>query len=290
MTPTVTSRTLRAVVADDEHGARSHLRELLLGCRVQTVAECASGDVVEDVVRRERPDVLCLDVRMPGTDGVEVARAVARRRGSGALPAIVFTTGFGDYAVLAFDVGAVDYLLKPLSPPRVRQAVERVRGRLAADLTPGGAAPPAAPARIFVPTGDHSVAVAPEHIWFVEARGRMSVMHTDRGVWVLRASLGAIERALAAAGFLRTHRAYIVNVRRVRAFVPWSRDTYSLLLDAEEETHIPVAKSRLAALRESAIWIPGAGGYRGTGAEGQGRDRGREQQRTGPRDRRGAGR
>ena len=284
----MTGGALRAVVADDEDGAREHLRELLSACQVQTVAECASGDLVEDAVRRACADLLCLDIRMPGTDGVEAARSVARRRGSLAHPAIVFTTGFADYAVPAFDVGAVDYLLKPLSPPRVRQAVERVREKLGADLPPRVAGPGATVAadRLFVPAGDHRVAVEAEHIRFVEARGRTSIMHTDRGVWSLRAPLGA----LAARGFVRTHRAYLVNVRRVRAFVPWSRDTHSLLLDGGEETHVPVAKSRLAALRESVIWIPGAGGHRGIGAKRQGRDRSRKQQGPGPRDRRGAGR
>jgi hypothetical protein len=114
-------------------------------------------------------------------------------------------------------------------------------------------------------------------------------MHTDLGVYALRVPLGAIERALAPHGFLRTHRAYVVNVRRVRALVPWSRDAHSVLLDGGEETHIPVAKSRLAALRDSVIWIPGAGGHRGSRTEGQSGDRGRRQQGPGSGDRRGAG-
>jgi DNA-binding LytR/AlgR family response regulator len=290
----VAAPVLRAVVADDEDGARRHLRELLSSCRVNTVAECESGDAVEDAVRRARADVAYLDVRMPGLDGMEAARALVRRRGTGASPAVVFTTGFADYAVRAFEVGAVDYLLKPLSPARVREAVERVRARLSVDgadreLSRAANVPAAVSPRIFVPSGDHCIAVAPEHIRFVEARGRASVIHTDFGRHALRVSLGTIDRALIGHGFLRTHRAYVVNVRRVRALVPWSRDAYSLLLDGGEETHVPVAKSRLTVLRESVIWISGAGGYRGSRASGQSRARSGGQQGIGPRDRPGAG-
>jgi DNA-binding LytR/AlgR family response regulator len=282
---------LRAVVADDEAGARDHLRVLLSECGVATVAECASGDEVEDAVCRARADVVCLDVRMPGIDGVEAARALAGHRGPGEPPAVVFTTGFADYAVRAFDVDAVDYLLKPLSPARLRKAIERVRVRIAGETMSRRivAAPPPTAARVFVPAGDHHVAVAPEHLRFVEARGRASIVHTDLGRYTLRVPLGTIERALAGYGFVRTHRGYLVNVRRVRALVPWSRDAHSLLLDGGEETHIPVAKSRLTVLRESVIWISGAGGHRGSGTEGQGRTRGRSQQGVGSGDGPGPG-
>jgi DNA-binding LytR/AlgR family response regulator len=121
---------------------------------------------------------------MPGTDGVEAARAIARSRAAALPPAIVFTTGFPDYATRAFDIGAVDYVLKPLSSSRVRQAMERVRTWLAArHVSPSavtrapvrGAAATgtlvdgatAVVRRVFIPAGDHSIAVAPEHIRFI---------------------------------------------------------------------------------------------------------------------------
>jgi hypothetical protein len=145
--------------------------------------------------------------------------------------------------------------------------------------------------QVLIPTDDHRVALSPEMIRFVEARAGDAVFHTDRGTFRLRLSLARIEQTLAPWGFLRTHRAYLINLGRVQALIPWSRTAHSLLLDDGQETHVPVAKSRLAAFRGSVIWIPHSGGPRsGPRIEGKGGDRGRRQPRVGPGDRRRAGR
>ncbi|MBI3998145.1 MAG: response regulator transcription factor [Armatimonadetes bacterium] len=273
MTP---SGLLRAVIADDEAGARWHLRGLLEDCRVRTVAECATGAEVLPAVGRTSPDLLCLDVRLPDFDGLEVAR----RLEPGARPAVVFATGYADYAAAAFDLDAADYLVKPLTAARVREAIQRVWARLQRTR---GEAPVA---RIFVPAGDHRLALAPQAIRFVEARDGVCLMHADDGIHPVRAPLAQIERLLAPHGFLRTHRAYLVNLHRVRALVPWSRHVQSLLLDDEKETHVPVAKSRLAAFRRSVIWITRTGGSpHASGAWRPGGDRGRLQPGVGPGDR-----
>lgn len=275
---------LRAVIADDEAGARTHLRGLLLGAGVQTVCECETGGAALEAVATMGPDLLCLDVRMPGRDGIEVGRLM--RDGGG--PEVVFTTGYADYAAAAFDMGAADYLLKPLSAARVEEAVRRVRARLA--RRPQTAPVPAVP-RVFVPSDAHHVAVAPEDILYVEARDGSSHIHTDAGARVVRASLVRLERMLAQYGFMRTHRAYLVNLRRVRALVPWSRHVHSVLLDGGKETHVPVAKSRLAAFRSSVIWVAQAGGGRdGLRASREGGRRGRRQPGAGSGNRRRAGR
>jgi DNA-binding LytR/AlgR family response regulator len=298
-----TASRLRAVIADDEAGARAHLRALLEALRVQIVAECAGGREVAPLVAEARPDLVCLDVRMPDLDGIDVARRLHP-----GLP-VVFTSGYADYAAEAFEVGAADYVLKPLSPARLGEAMRRVRTRLrftggvsAAGPWPGagtgsGADSGAEPwtgtvpfPRIYIPVDDHRVALAPEAIRFVEAQGGVCVVHTDDTSYRLRTPLGRLERLLGGCGFLRTHRAYLVNLRRVRALVPWSRHVHSLLLDGGQETHLPVAKSRLAAFRGSVIWIPHAGGQRsGPRTGGEGGDRRRREPRVGPRHRGGAG-
>lgn len=275
---------LRAVIADDEAGARAHLRTLLLGAGVQTVGECESGGAVLEAVAAMGPDLLCLDVRMPGPDGIEVGRLLR----SGVGPEIVFTTGYSDYAAAAFELGAADYLLKPLSAARVGEAVRRVRARLA--QRPRTESVPPVP-RIFVPADEHHVAVSPEGIQYVEARDGVSLIHTDAGVRAVRVSLSRLQRLLAPCGFVRTHRAYLVNLYRVRALVPWSRHVHSALLDGGKETHVPVAKSRLAAFRSSVIWMTQAGGGGdGSGASREGGDGGRRQPGAGPGNRRRAGR
>jgi len=275
---------LRAVIADDEAGARAHLRALLFDAGVQTVRECESGSAALEAVAAMSPDLLCLDVRMPGPDGIEVGRLMRTRGG----PEVVFTTGYADYAAAAFDLGAADYLLKPLSSARVDEAVRRVRARLA--HRPRTDPVPSVP-RVFVPADEHHVAVSPEDIQYVEARDGASLIHTDAGVRVVRVSLFRLQRMLTQYGFMRTHRAYLVNLRRVRALVPWSRHVHSALLDGGKETHVPVAKSRLAAFRSSVIWVTQAGGGRdGSGASREGGDRGRRQRGAGPGNRRGPGR
>jgi DNA-binding LytR/AlgR family response regulator len=272
---------LRTVIADDEAGARTHLRALLGDCSVRISAECATGQELLDTARRIRPDFVCLDIRLPDLDGLEVARRLD------ADSVVVFTTGYADYAAVAFDVGAADYLLKPLAPARVAEAVRRVRMRLRHG--PPSADPPSIP-RLFIPTEDHRIALTPESIRFVEARGGEAILHTDHGAFRLRAPLSSLEPVLAPWGFLRTHRGYLVNLRRVTALVPWSRQVHSLLLDGTQETHVPVAKSRLADFRGSVIWISHTGGQRGgSGTAGKGGDRGGIEPRAGLRDRRGAG-
>ncbi len=280
-----TAAQLRAVIADDEAGARTHLRALLGGCSVRIAGECATGQELLDVARRIRPDFVCLDIRLPDLDGLEVARRLE------AASVVVFTTGYADYAAVAFDIGAADYLLKPLAPARVAEAVRRVRMRLEMRLKRGRlSADPACVPRLFIPTEDHRVALAPESIRFVEARGGEAILHTDLGAFRLRAPLSSLEPVLAPWGFLRTHRAYLVNLRRVTALVPWSRQVHSLLLDGAQETHVPVAKSRLAGFRGSVIWISHTGGrHGGPGTAEKGGDRGRIEPRAGPRDRGGAG-
>jgi len=262
---------LGAVIADDEPWARSHLRALLEHCGVRTLVECSTGHEAITATAREHPDLLCLDVRMPDLDGLDVARRLRADILSDVRdirPAIVFTTGYADYAAPAFDLDAADYLVKPLAASRVEEAVRRVRSRLSRTAV-AATAPPCAGlgealdrrvSRVFVPHGDHHVALAPETILYAVAHRRFCDVYTDGDTHRLRTRLSRLEHLLAPYGFLRTHRAYLVNLRRVRALVPWSRHVASVLLDGGGETHIPVAKSRLAIFRRSVVWIAAAEG------------------------------
>lgn len=300
---------LAAIIADDEPGARRHLGGLLERCGVRLVGECATGGAVLEALAGPAPDLLCLDVRLPDLDGVEVARrlSVGRwpvgRRPVVRRPVVVFATAYGEYAAAAFDLDAADYLVKPFTAARVAEAVRRVRARLAEDGLPAGephggsnrgwtgATPTERVARLFIPHDDHRVALAPEAIVYVEARDGLSIIHADDGAHLLPVPLARLEGLLAPHGFLRTHRAYLVNLRRARALVPWSRHAHTLLLEGGQETHVPVAKSRLAAFRGSVIWIPHVrGGRDGPGTARQGRDRIRCEPRPGAGDRRGPGR
>jgi DNA-binding LytR/AlgR family response regulator len=246
----MTRSVLRAVIADDDPWARARLRDLLDACGVRTLAECGTGRDALAAVARARPDAIWLDVRMPDLDGLEVARRLHVRP----RPAVVFTTGYPDYALAAFDVGAVDYLTKPLAAARVEEAIRRIFAR-----RPAAETVTAAP-RVFIPNGDHHLALGPQAIRYIVAERRCCVVCADDGLHRVRARLDRLEAMLAPHGFLRTHRAYLVNLNRVRALVPWSRHVASLLLDGPGEPHIPVAKSRVAAFRRGVIWIAAARG------------------------------
>jgi DNA-binding LytR/AlgR family response regulator len=208
---------MRVLVVDDELPARRRLRRMLE--RIPGVSVC--GEASNGVEALERiaelaPDLVLLDVRMPGLDGVEVA---AR----GGLPPIVFTTAYDEYAVRAFELAAVDYLQKPIRAERLREAIERVRER--------GGASDLAVVRGLLQEIAHREAVRPlsaragsvvrlvdpREVTRIQATDRYAVIRHGGSELVLDESLAALEERLRDLGFVRTHRAELVNAHHVRA-------------------------------------------------------------------------
>ncbi len=248
---------LRVVVADDEPLIREGLAELLAAePGVEVVAACADGAAALDAARRHRPDVLFLDVQMPGDDGLAVARrALADAEAHGApAPAVVFATAHDRYALAAFEVSAVDYLLKPFDARRVREALRRVRARgapapglaaqLAALAARLGAAPHAAagaPApdgpprwaeRLVVGAARTQRVVPVREVEWVEAADNYVRVHAPGGGGLLREPLAALERRLDPARFARVHRSALVNLARVRELRPLPSGDYELTLQS----------------------------------------------------------
>lgn len=222
--------TIRALVVDDEAPARRKLVRLLgQAPDVELVGEAANGPEAVRAVRDHRPDVVFLDVRMPGLDGIDVVREI----GPGAVPCVVFVTAFDDHAVQAFEVQALDYLLKPVAPSRFHAALARVRealdggrtGDLAARLERALAAvrAPASPwlERLLVPQDDRQVLVAVDHIDHIEAAGNYVQLHTADGRFLLRATIGALAARLDPSRFVRISRSDVVRLDAVRELVPW---------------------------------------------------------------------
>jgi two-component system LytT family response regulator len=246
-------RLLRVVVVDDEPLIREGLGELLAAePEVRVVAACADGASALAAVRQHAPDVLFLDVQMPGMDGIAVARALAA---SAAPPAVVFATAHERYAVAAFEVSAVDYLLKPFDAQRVRESVRRVRARLGrARLDPegvgvlraqlsallaqldgaGGAAagaPALAPAeRLLVDVAQGTRVVWIKDVEWIEAADNYAVVHSADGAGLLREPLRSLEARLDPARFARVHRSAIVNLTRVRQLRLLRGGDYALTL------------------------------------------------------------
>ena len=218
---------MKILIVDDESLARERLRRLLsTEPDVQIVGECADGPAAVDAVRQHAPDLLLLDVQMPGMDGFETLRALAPTP----LPTVVFVTGFDQHAVRAFEARALDYLLKPTTRARLQESLARARERFSVqrasptlppallDLLAERENSPASPRvrRLSVRTGERVIFVATEDIDWVEAAGNYAVLHVGSATHILRETMASLEDQLAPEFFLRVSRSAILNLRRVR--------------------------------------------------------------------------
>jgi len=216
MTPT------RAVIVDDEALARERVRTLLTGASgITVVAECSGGREAVEKILAERPDLVLLDVQMPDIDGFEVLEAVA----SEWLPAVIFVTAYDEYAIKAFDVHAIDYLLKPIEPERFRKALARVQKR---DLIAMLDERPID--RLVIRTRSKVSFLKPSEIDWIEADGKHAILHAGREMHVVRHTLTRLEQRLASHGFVRVHRSAIVNVDRIKELEPWFHGEFVVIL------------------------------------------------------------
>lgn len=197
---------MKVLVVDDEAPARRRLVRMLgrLG-GVEVVGEAADGEEALALARRLAPDLLLLDIDMPEMDGLELAEVPD-------LPPIVFTTAHAEHALRAFEVAAVDYLLKPISRERLAEAIDRARARVgAAPVGPGG------PVRVTARSGSTVYVVDAAEITRFHAEDKVTVFTHEGRELLLDESLSSLEQRLAAHGFMRTHRAELVRLSAVRA-------------------------------------------------------------------------
>jgi len=222
---------IRALIVDDEALARERIRTLLAAAPGVTVlAECSDGrDAVEAIIEHQ-PDLVFLDVQMPDLDGFQVLEAVGD---DPPLPAVVFVTAYDEYALRAFDVHAVDYLLKPIEPERFARTLGRVRETLGdksdrrlAALLDALATRDLPLDRLVIRTRGKVSFLKPSEIDWVEADGKHVKLHAGRETHVLRQQLQRLEPRLAPHGFVRVHRSAIVNVDRIKELEPWFHGEY----------------------------------------------------------------
>ena len=251
--------TLGTVLVDDEELARDELKFLLEDFpEVDVIATASNGLEALDLVSRLEPDLLFLDVQMPGLDGVGVVRKL-RERGM-ELPHIVFSTAYDQYAVEAFRLEASDYLLKPIDKNRLAETIERVTKAVQAemdhpepDLPPEPLTLTSAPQRrtkILVRHGQRNVIVdASELIYATIADGVITIVaHGVEGLSSYK-TLEELQENLDPEMFWRAHRSYIVNVNRIREVVPWFKSSYQLRMDDRKGTEIPVSRVQTRRLR-----------------------------------------
>jgi two-component system LytT family response regulator len=239
---------VRVLIADDEPVARAGLRDMLAAVEwVTCVGEAASGPAAVDAIDALRPDLVFLDIQMPGFLGTEVPRLAAHQ------PLVVFTTAFAQHAVTAFELGALDYLLKPFGRERLAATLDRVRSALGEP-----AAPPAFDrlrealsqgpmTRLFVRAGAAIVPVAVVAVSWFEARGDYVAAHAGPARHLLHLSLNRLEARLDPERFVRIHRTHIVNLDHVTAFRREGKGR--LVAELADGTRLAVSRSRAHDLR-----------------------------------------
>ena len=233
---------IKAILVDDEAPARSELRFLLDEIKqVEVVAEATNVREAIEQIKEKGADVLFLDISMPGATGLQLAEALNRLKYP---PAIVFVTAHSEYGAKAFDVNAVDYLVKPVETDRLLQAITKVRNYV-------GSYPQGQQSeRIPVEKSGKKLLVSTEKIHYIMAKDDYSYLHTEADRYLSTVSLAQLEAKLEPYGFFRVHRRYLVNLNCVEEVTPVNGGTLLLSLTGEEES-IPVSRRRVASLKKA---------------------------------------
>jgi two-component system, LytTR family, response regulator len=254
----VPDRDIHALVVDDEQLARDELCYLIdqMG-GIEVIGQAGNGPEALDVIGRLGPELVFLDVQMPGLTGFEVARALAA---GPATPEIVFVTAFDQHAIEAFEVNAVDYLLKPVEAGRLETAVERVRRRMAQAeplndqlqrIVQLVETKQERPGQLAVKVGERFMLVQAEDIIFASMADDSINIVTGQiqGTCNFR-TLDELQARLDPATFWRVHRSHLVNINKIKEIVPWFSRNYILRMKDAKATEIPVSRSQTRRLRE----------------------------------------
>lgn len=244
---------IRVIVVDDEDLSRQILREFLSAhSEIEIVTECANGFEIVKAAAELKPDLIFLDIQMPKLDGFEVVELLGQD------VAVIFVTAYDSYAIRAFEVHAIDYLLKPVSSVRFEAALERAKERLAGKL-PATPLPPmelAAAARppsryldrIPVREGTSVFIIPIAKLDYAEAQDDYVALFSAGKTHLKQQTLASLEASLDPSRFLRIHRSYIVNLERVAKVEPYGKDTYVAVLSTGAQ--LPVSRAGHSRLRE----------------------------------------
>lgn len=247
---------LRALIVDDEPLAREGIRlHLEHEPDFEIIGECGDGDDAVRIIRELNPDVVFLDIQMPGLDGFGVLDALGARR----LPEIVFVTAYDQFALQAFEAHALDYLLKPFDEERFRKGLDRVRNQLRgqnrrdldariAELLEDVRARPKYFDRLVVRSGGRILIVRVDEIDWIEAAANYVKLHIGARVYLLRETMNRLEEKLDPASFIRIHRSTIARVDRIKELEPLFQGDYLVIL--HDGTRLTSSRSYRDRLQE----------------------------------------
>jgi two-component system LytT family response regulator/two-component system response regulator LytT len=255
---------LSAIIVDDEQLARDELTYLLKNVvDINVVAQGKNGLEAVSLIREHSPDIVFLDVQMPGLDGFGVIKKLLDRKVS--LPKIVFATAFDQYAVKAFEVNAVDYILKPFDKKRVVQSIEKARTKIEAGAGPEeklealvrmleSQKPQTQTAKILIKAAGRLFLTDPKDICYATIEdGVITVATTGHAGMEGHSNCRTLEELFENLDpnlFWRAHRSFLVNINHIREVVPWFKSSYQLRMDDKKQTEIPVSRAQTRRLRE----------------------------------------
>jgi two-component system LytT family response regulator len=247
----MTAKIFKAVIVDDEPPARDIINAYLgVFPQIEVVAQCANGFEALKAVQDFCPDIMFLDVQMPKITGIELMEVMDNP------PAVVFTTAYDEYAIKAFEMNAVDYLLKPFSTDRFHKAVDKVLARLLNNTAketislqlPENTESPFL-TRIVVKNGINIKVIPIDEVLFIEANEDYVMVHAASGHYMKSQTMGFFESQLPANKFVRIHRSTIVNVDRIERFEAYDKETYLAIIAPNHK--LKVSRSGYKKLKET---------------------------------------
>ncbi|HVS87299.1 MAG TPA: LytTR family DNA-binding domain-containing protein [Candidatus Acidoferrum sp.] len=252
---------INTIIVDDEKPAREELAFLLKGFpEINVIGQGKNGVEAVALIKEHAPDLVFLDVQMPGLDGFGVLKKLVERKVK--VPHVVFATAFDHYAVQAFDVNAVDYVLKPFDKARIAKAITRARKMLDSPTTAterleqlvnqlGATKQAAQPVKLLVKSQQRLLLVDAEALVFASIEdGSISVVARDAEGSSNYRTLEELHAALDSESFWRPHRSYLVNIHHIKEVVPWFNSSYMLKMSDKKQTEIPVSRAQTKRLRE----------------------------------------
>jgi len=238
---------MRILIVDDEAPARDRLKRLLADIEgVELIGQAGDGLRAVELIEQERPDLVLLDIQMPGLDGFGVIEALEEP------PPVVFVTAYDEYAIRAFEVNALDYLLKPISRAREAQAAEQDLTSRLAPLLESLASQGRYLTRLAVRDRDRIRVLDADEVDWIYVENEQTFVHVAGEAYPIRRTLAELEARLDPARFFRAHRSTIVNLDRVKEIIPWFKGSHKLCLTTGAEVDLSRAQAR--ALRKILGW------------------------------------
>lgn len=236
------------IIIDDEPLARSIISEYLKDRKeLKVVAEASNGFEGVKLIAEHKPDLVFLDIQMPKINGFEMLEIIDEN------PSVIFTTAFDEYAIKAFDISAIDYLLKPFSKERFDQSVDKWNSQAGDysknEISKINGAQPDEHLRIVIKDGNNIKVVPTENVNYIEAYDDYVKIHTPEKTFLKHKTMSYYEKTLGSSGFLRIHRSYIINLEKLTRIEPFEKNSHRAVLT--DGSSLPISRSSYPKIKES---------------------------------------